>query len=345
MNNLKRITILLAMTFFVVAGVLSQVPQSFKYQVILRGDDGKPIANDDAKITIEILEDSDVVFTEDHWEFTNDYGLINIQIGSFEDLSVIDWSSTDDFFIRISVDDVEYGTSQLLSVPYALYALETAVEDGEDGREIELDVVGDYIQWRYVGETEWNELIPIEDLRGPQGDQGDQGNQGDQGDPGDDGREVELDVVGDYIQWRYVGETDWNELIAIEDLLGPAGPPGPDGDPGPPGDEGLHVVDAWIDGDNHLWIELSNGDEIDAGEVSVTGDGGDIPDGDIHGEILFWDDNAGEWVRAAPQNPGDFMYWSGTAWEVVEAGDDGQVMTFKDGRPQWDDTVRISFGD
>lgn len=46
---------------------------------------------------------------------------------------------------------------------------------------------------------------------------------------GADGREVELRNDGEYIQWRYVGEEDWINLVAIEDLKGADGAQGKSG--------------------------------------------------------------------------------------------------------------------
>jgi len=44
-----------------------------------------------------------------------------------------------------------------------------------------------------------------------------------QGDPGDDGREVELQKGTTHIQWRYVGDPTWTDLVALEDITGPPG--------------------------------------------------------------------------------------------------------------------------
>ncbi len=57
-------------------------------------------------------------------------------------------------------------------------------KDGDDGREVEFNVSATHIQWRYVGESTWNDLIALEDLKGEKGDQGDQGIQGEKGDTG-----------------------------------------------------------------------------------------------------------------------------------------------------------------
>lgn len=41
--------------------------------------------------------------------------------------------------------------------------------------------------------------------------------------PGDDGREVEFQVSATHIQWRYVGDVSWTDLIALDDIKGDPG--------------------------------------------------------------------------------------------------------------------------
>lgn len=48
--------------------------------------------------------------------------------------------------------------------------------------------------------------------------------QGLAGNDGDDGREVEFQKSATHIQWRYVGDVAWNNLVALVDITGPAGP-------------------------------------------------------------------------------------------------------------------------
>lgn len=50
--------------------------------------------------------------------------------------------------------------------------------NGTDGREIELQKDLYYIQWRYVGEPGWRNLIAYSDLKGDKGDKGDAGTTG-----------------------------------------------------------------------------------------------------------------------------------------------------------------------
>ena len=47
---------------------------------------------------------------------------------------------------------------------------------------------------------------------------------------GKDGREVEIGSNDEYLQWRYVGDTAWQNLIAKSTLVGPQGPKGEPGD-------------------------------------------------------------------------------------------------------------------
>ena len=82
------------------------------------------------------------VYTETHTTTTNANGLVTLNIGAGttgDDFSTIDWS-TGSYFVKAETDPnggTNYtiaGTSQLLSVPYALYAKSTeAVATDENG--------------------------------------------------------------------------------------------------------------------------------------------------------------------------------------------------------------------
>lgn len=49
---------------------------------------------------------------------------------------------------------------------------------GKDGREVELQNNGTAIQWRYVGDDDWIDLVQLSDLKGEKGDKGDKGDPG-----------------------------------------------------------------------------------------------------------------------------------------------------------------------
>ena len=56
---------------------------------------------------------------------------------------------------------------------------------------------------------------------------GDAGTNGTNGSNGTNGREVELQVTATHVQWRYVGDSTWNNLVALSAITGPQGPQGP----------------------------------------------------------------------------------------------------------------------
>ncbi len=96
--------------------------------------------------------------------------------------------------------------------------------DGADGREVEFNVSTTHIQWRYVGDSTWIDLVTLADLKGVDGIDGQPGADG------TDGREVEFNVSTTHIQWRYVRDSTWIDLIALDDLKGEQGETGTNND-------------------------------------------------------------------------------------------------------------------
>ncbi|XMB72289.1 InlB B-repeat-containing protein [Mycoplasmatota bacterium WC30] len=111
--------------------------------------------------------------------------------------------------------------------------------DGLDGLEVTFQVASGYIQWQYVGDTEWTNLVELATLVGPAGADGADGINGTDG---LDGLEVTFQVASGYIQWQYVGDTEWTNLVELATLVGPAGADGADGINGTDGTDGLEVT-------------------------------------------------------------------------------------------------------
>jgi hypothetical protein len=128
-NSNKRIILTIVFVFSIL-GLLAQTPQMFKYQAVLRDASGNVIANQNKTVVVDILQSNltTIVFTETHNVITTSLGLINLNIGSVSSLSGIDWSA-DEYFIQITVDGIVLGTSQLLSVPYALNSKKVEIEN------------------------------------------------------------------------------------------------------------------------------------------------------------------------------------------------------------------------
>ncbi|MBN1180692.1 MAG: fibrobacter succinogenes major paralogous domain-containing protein [Bacteroidales bacterium] len=123
---MKKITFLL-MGVMTAMFVFAQTPQSFKYQAVLRDASGDILADHNCSIEIGLLQgnpSASSIYTETHAVTTNEYGLINLNIGSgktSDDFSAINWSNGP-YYLRISVDGTLFGTSQILGVPYSIYS-------------------------------------------------------------------------------------------------------------------------------------------------------------------------------------------------------------------------------
>ena len=110
--------------------VFSQSPQNMSYQAVIRDASNNLVTNHVIGIRISILQGSisgTVVYTEPQTTNTNENGLISIEIGSGIGFDAINWSNNS-YFIKTEIDPTggtSYtitGISQLLSVPFALYA-------------------------------------------------------------------------------------------------------------------------------------------------------------------------------------------------------------------------------
>ena len=103
--------ILVFLSLFSLSLVFGQSPQSFKYQAIVRDASSNPMANATVGIMINIFQDScggNGVYRESFIVTSNDYGLINLNIGngvqlSPQPFSAITWS-TGLFFIETAID-------------------------------------------------------------------------------------------------------------------------------------------------------------------------------------------------------------------------------------------------
>jgi uncharacterized protein (TIGR02145 family) len=133
----------------ITAVLYGQAPSGFKYQAVLRDASGNIRSNSNSSIDVVILQESAAgtqVFIENHFVTTNEFGLVNLEIGSKNPtgFSDIDWSAGP-YFVKISVDNIEMGTSQLLSVPYALYA--KMAENGFSGDYDDLNNKPEFTGW------------------------------------------------------------------------------------------------------------------------------------------------------------------------------------------------------
>jgi hypothetical protein len=129
-------TILFLLGIVITFGSFAQVPQKFNYQAVVRNNTGVIVTNQKISIKTELLQidsnQTSILYIETHSPTTNAYGLFSVQIGSgsifYGNFQTINWGSGNKY-LRTSVDInggnnyVTMGTSPLVSVPYAQYAI------------------------------------------------------------------------------------------------------------------------------------------------------------------------------------------------------------------------------
>jgi len=130
---MKKLITLIAIVGFAMTA-LAQAPQKMSYQAIIRNTSGGLVMNTSVGMKISILQGSaqgTAVFVETFGPTTDANGLVTLEIGTGTPVtgtfSAINWASGT-YFIKTATDisgGTNYtitGTSQLMSVPYALNA-------------------------------------------------------------------------------------------------------------------------------------------------------------------------------------------------------------------------------
>ena len=132
---MKKFYILLCLAIASITQLQAQAPQGFNYQATVRNNAGDIVVNTNVYFKFNVIQGSqtaDPIFTETHDVPTDDLGQINLIIGQGTAntgvFSELDWSLGSYYLsIELSIngpnDYVVMGTTQLLSVPYALYAV------------------------------------------------------------------------------------------------------------------------------------------------------------------------------------------------------------------------------
>lgn len=177
---MKRVFALAAALLLAVM-LWAQSPEKMSYQSVVRDASNALVANQTVGIQLSILQGTasgTAVYVETQTPTTNLNGLVSLQIGSGAlvsgDFTSINWSSGL-YFVKTEIDLLGgntytiTGTSQLMSVPFALYAKTSGNGEGPQGPE------------------------------GPQGIQGELGGvglQGIQGDAGEIGSQGEIGATG-----------------------------------------------------------------------------------------------------------------------------------------------------
>ena len=235
---------------------------------------------------------------------------------------------------------------------------------------------GTAIQWKYSDETDWRDLVALTELRGAAGENGKDGANGENGSDGKngingtngkdgingidgkdgadgkngkdgidgadgkdgiDGKRIEVQRGETHIQWRYEGG-EWQNLVAIADITGPAGQNGKDGANGKTPEFRMNESTLqWRYVDDEIWLNLYDlsvlkgldGRDGADGKDGINGiDGSDGKDGadGADGNTPFIGENGNWWigetdtgVKAAGTDGVD-----GTDGEKGDKGDPGE---------------------
>ena len=127
---MKKLFTLLAV--IATTAIFAQAPQGFNYQATVRNSSGALVVNQNVNFKFNVMLNSQTsvpVFSETHYVPTDDLGQVNLVIGqgtaTTGSFSAINWG-TGNYYLGIELNTgagyVAMGTTQLLSVPYALYA-------------------------------------------------------------------------------------------------------------------------------------------------------------------------------------------------------------------------------
>ncbi|GGE21616.1 DUF1566 domain-containing protein [Psychroflexus salis] len=330
MKTMKHVFTIL-ISILMAANVFGQTPEKMSYQGVIRDSANELVANNQVSMQLSILQGGDngnVVYQETQTPTTNVNGLVSVEIGTGTIISgnftTIDWSAGP-YFIKTETDPTggsNYsitGTSQLMSVPYALYAKESgssipgpAGEDGDDG--VGITSTTDNNDGTFTLNFSDGSSFTTSDLTGPQGPIGDPGNDGIDGEDGDDG--VGITSTTDNNDGTFTLNFSDGSSFTTSDLTGPQGPigaPGNDGIDGEDGDDGVGITSTTDNNDGTFTLNFSDGSSFTTSDL--TG-----PQG----------------VASSGNNPGDMLYWDGSEWVIVPVGSPGQVLQLNvNGTPEW----------
>ena len=198
----------------------AQAPQGINYQAVARNNTGNIIGNQNISVQATITNGNGgtTLYRETHFATTNQFGLFSFTIGNGNPVTgtftSINWSSVTPW-LEIEFDPsggssfISMGSSQLFSVPYALFA-----ETGNQGPAGPQGATG---------------------LTGPQGPQGTQGPNGAQGLQGQQGTTGSTGPQGPQ---GSTGATGPQGAAGATGPQGPAGATGATGNTGPQGPQG-----------------------------------------------------------------------------------------------------------
>ena len=208
-NKSAHLLIIALAHLLINTSIFAQAPQKMSYQAVIRNISGALVTSTSVGMKISILQGTatgNVAYSETQIASTNANGLVSLEIGSGTVVSGtfagINWA-TGPYFIKTETDPIgstNYtitGTSELMSVPYALFSangtpgpagpIGATGPQGIQGLPGTNGAAGATGSQGIQGLTGTTGAVGATGPQGPQGPQGDQGPQGIAGTNGNDG--------------------------------------------------------------------------------------------------------------------------------------------------------------
>ena len=265
----RTLSFLLFLSVTIISTSLNaQAPNGINYQAVIRTNTGTLASNQAVVIRARILQttaNGTAVYSERHNLTTDQFGLVNFVIGNGVFLAGnpfanLNWGNGP-YFLELGVAFTNqvnpvvympYGTQQMMSVPYALYAKSSGnlLNQWSYGAGSPLAAsgnVGDYYLdtatgnvYSKLNNTTWVLITNITGPQGPAGPTGATGLTGPQGPVGATGATGAVGPQGPQGIQGIAGPTGATGLTGAAGVAGPQGPQGIQGIAGPPGTNGTN---------------------------------------------------------------------------------------------------------
>ena len=243
-------------------------PQGINYQAVARDASGNELPNTPLTVRMGIYSDAAatvLVYEETHPVTTNAFGLFNLVIGQGTQTSpgafnAILWANSA-YYMKVEINGgtgfTDMGTTQLMSVPYALYAGSSA--GGPTGPQGATGLQGPTGATGSTGATGPQGTSGAQGVTGSQGIQGNTGANGATGAAGIHCWDLNNDGINDAAE-DINSDGFWNSLdcIGATGAQGIAGVTGNNGATGASGIDGLHCWDLNNDGINDLAEDINS---------------------------------------------------------------------------------------
>ncbi|MBS1614202.1 MAG: collagen-like protein [Bacteroidetes bacterium] len=237
-NNVLTVVLLLLCTV-----VFAQAPQLLNYQAVVRNASGQPVTSGNVKLRFTIHDGTSTgptVFAEVQTVVPNQFGLVTASVGAVNNnLATVNWGGGAKH-LQVEVDITggnnftDMGTTQLLSVPYALYAANSAPgPQGPQGVTGPQGIAGAAGAAGAPGAQGPTGATGAQGVQGATGNDGAVGATGPTGAQGLQGGQGVAGATGD------TGPTGAQGPQGIQGVAGAAGAQGPTGNTGPTGAQGI----------------------------------------------------------------------------------------------------------